>query len=558
MVKPRLIGLILFGVTLAVYISGLPSGITWNNTASDSGEFVAVVENFGVAHPPGYPTYTMIGKIFTSVLPVGELAYRLNVMSAVAAAGAATGLFVAGLYVMRIIAPNLSRGQLGTRLSKRRLSERVFGFDAPVLEVGPALVGAVGLAFAPLFWSQAIVTEVYALNALFLASVACLSLAWLAGVRNETKPSLAIPVGAALLTGVGLGNHLTMAALAVPLLVLMAWRVRWRATATRLAMVGALALGLTVYLYIPLAASADPPIVWSDPTTWAGFKWLVMGDIYQKYVFGVPPGQWMGRIVAWLELMMEQFYGVGLLLALLGAWRVWARDVMLGTALIAAFVVVTSYSVFYVTGDSFVFLIPSLLITGLWIGAGAHWVMANVVVTLLKPENDRLSAHRATVGLMTGVLILLIPGLVVLINYPAAGDLELDLTGDSEAVDYGKEVFENIEPNAVLMTGLTDGPIFSVWHERYVKRKDSDVSVIVYNFVQFDWYMESLRRRYPALIPEALPDRGPEILVAIIDQHLADRPVYFNFRQPYIIKNYEMEVIISRHNLMRVVRKLEG
>src|SRR6185436_5862821 len=75
----------LFGLTLLLYLLTLaPSVVT---LFDDSLEFQLVTYRLGIAHPTGYPLYTLLGKLFT-FLPIGNVAYRVNVMSAVF--GAAT------------------------------------------------------------------------------------------------------------------------------------------------------------------------------------------------------------------------------------------------------------------------------------------------------------------------------------------------------------------------------------------------------------------------------------------------------------------------------------
>jgi len=48
----------------------------------DSGELAAAVHTLGVAHPPGYPLYVLLGKLFSLQVPVGRPVYRLNLFSA--------------------------------------------------------------------------------------------------------------------------------------------------------------------------------------------------------------------------------------------------------------------------------------------------------------------------------------------------------------------------------------------------------------------------------------------------------------------------------------------
>ncbi|QLG69843.1 MAG: membrane protein, putative [Candidatus Woesebacteria bacterium] len=48
----------------------------------DTGEFQTIGYTFDISHPTGYPLYIILLKIFTSFLPIGNIAYRANLLSA--------------------------------------------------------------------------------------------------------------------------------------------------------------------------------------------------------------------------------------------------------------------------------------------------------------------------------------------------------------------------------------------------------------------------------------------------------------------------------------------
>ena len=97
-------------------------------------EIREVSHYLGIAHPPGYPLHTLLGKIF-SLVPLGSIAYRVHLLSAFFGALACSMLY---------------------------LSVRTAG-----LALAPALAGALALGFSAVFWSQSIIAEVYSLNAFF-------------------------------------------------------------------------------------------------------------------------------------------------------------------------------------------------------------------------------------------------------------------------------------------------------------------------------------------------------------------------------------------------------
>jgi hypothetical protein len=70
-------GISLFLLTFLVYLKTLAPGVF----GFDSAELATGVFTQGIVHPPGYPLYLLIGKLFT-FLPIRDVAYRLNLMSA--------------------------------------------------------------------------------------------------------------------------------------------------------------------------------------------------------------------------------------------------------------------------------------------------------------------------------------------------------------------------------------------------------------------------------------------------------------------------------------------
>src|SRR5207253_272577 len=76
-------------LTLACYLRTLAPTITWRHGGGDGGDLAAAVAAFGIAHPPGYPAYVLLGHLVAALPLGGDLAYRLNLLSAAGAALAA-------------------------------------------------------------------------------------------------------------------------------------------------------------------------------------------------------------------------------------------------------------------------------------------------------------------------------------------------------------------------------------------------------------------------------------------------------------------------------------
>ena len=135
---PFLVGVAIWAASLALYVSTLAPTLTWgwDGKAVDGGELLAAAKTLGIPHPPGYPTYTLLLRGFATLVPLGDFAYRGNLLSAVMASGAVLAVYWTTLSFCRALRP-----------------------EAPkLLATAGAALGSAVLATSPLFWSQATVT----------------------------------------------------------------------------------------------------------------------------------------------------------------------------------------------------------------------------------------------------------------------------------------------------------------------------------------------------------------------------------------------------------------
>jgi hypothetical protein len=101
--------------SLALYVrTAAPTVLT-----ADGGEFQFVPYMAGIAHPTGYPLYTMLGWLWSHVLPFGDVAYRMNLFSVWWAAAAVTLLYITAILFLRLISPSVQVFQGGPFTSVR-------------------------------------------------------------------------------------------------------------------------------------------------------------------------------------------------------------------------------------------------------------------------------------------------------------------------------------------------------------------------------------------------------------------------------------------------------
>ena len=86
----KLVGIILFLGIFQIYLNNMAPTVS----EGDSGEFITASHHLSIPHAPGYPLYTSVGKVFENLFPFGNIGYRINLVSAFCAAGAAVALFL--------------------------------------------------------------------------------------------------------------------------------------------------------------------------------------------------------------------------------------------------------------------------------------------------------------------------------------------------------------------------------------------------------------------------------------------------------------------------------
>jgi tetratricopeptide (TPR) repeat protein len=219
----------------------------------DSGELVAAVHTLGIPHPSGYPLYVLLGKLWTLLVPVGSIAYRMSLFSAFCAAGAVALLFLAA---------------------------RALGSARAA-----AVAAAVLFAASPSFWGEANVQRVYALNALFVALATLLAARWwsISGIRSVEDDDGGIHrrdrifVAVAFVCGVGAANHTFLGVWGLAFALFAASSEpallrRWKTLAG--AAVAAMA-GLSLYGFLLLRSRQEPRLDWGNPET-PGALWAVV------------------------------------------------------------------------------------------------------------------------------------------------------------------------------------------------------------------------------------------------------------------------------------------
>ena len=438
-------------LSLALYVPTLlPDVGTW-----DTAEFQAIGPVLGIAHPTGYPTYTLLAWLASVVLqPFGSEAYRADLLSALLVAGAAALLAVAAVQATR-------RWPLG-------------------------LVAGLAFAVTPIAWRLSTRADAHALHVFLAALLLVMLVAWRQRAEQADPGAGRWLVAAAVVFGLALGGH-ALTLLLTPgiaaYVLLAAPRILRRGWRLVLVCLGAAVLtAMAVYAYLPLRSAMDPPLDYADPQTWESFWYVVLGQQFQGSFGPLLP---LADLVAgvWDELVRN----LGLLALLLPA------GVLLGTVRHPRLVVLTGlwfvctwlFALGYPNASIERYFLVPLLAASLWLALAADIAWdALRGLAVVRPSGrraagpDRGRAH-GKVDASGEVLLasLLVVSLVAVMLAGVPGRYEdMDASDETFGREWLEATLTALEPQAAVISWWS----FStpLWYGRWVEGRRDDIVIV--------------------------------------------------------------------------------
>lgn len=325
-----------FLAPFAAYIATLLPGVGYHG---DTIQFQSIGKLLGIAHPPGYPGYALLNHLFTRLPLDGSIAYKANLMSAFFGAGAVFLLY----------------GIL-----------RVLTVRAPL-----ALLASLAFAFFEVFWSKAVVAEVYTLNVFYMAGVILLLFLW----RERGKDRYYL--GACLVYALSFGNHLTMITL-LPAFAFFVLATDWRVVLRRrnIALVLLfIALGASQYLYLFIRTSQGTVWLNTQVNSLNSFIHMVTAQSFRGYMFRYGLGETLTtRLPLYLAWVTVVVGWVGWGLAAVGVFSLWRHRRWSALCLLLGLLGNLVYTLPYDDGSGIngEFAIPTYLFLTVFLGMGAQ------------------------------------------------------------------------------------------------------------------------------------------------------------------------------------------
>ncbi len=468
-------------------------------TGEDSGELITAAYFFGVPHPPGYPSWTLLCGFWTHVFPFGPVAWRANVFSAICTA-------IAVVLVS--------------------YSLRLFKFSHVAAGCAAAAAG-----LTDSIWSQSVIAEVYALNLAFTGAL----LACFAHWHQHQRPRALF--FAALLFGLGMTNHhiLGFAALGCGLWALWVDPCLIR----RGRVIGPCALffitGLIPYVYLPWAARRDVPVKWGETTTISQIWEHVARGQYKGGIDEAPVPMTIGLITGRLDYavrwMSRQWTPVLIPFLLIGLVALRHRRVHRDLCSLVLLSLFACGPLYLASGGprldaqdqhvQEVFLLPLALISAIPLAAGLDWLINGIRTAGSTPRIASYSSRLA--GRIVGATVI---GILLVANGP-----HNNMRHYWFAQDHADNLLECMLPGAMIFPS-GDHDTFPLIYRTYVDNCRPDVLIAdKYGYIDLDLYRDMPNSPGKPRTPEER-DRIEEWLI-----RTSRRPVYYTVKKPSLVEN---------------------
>jgi hypothetical protein len=439
-------------LALGIYLrTMLPSTGFW-----DTGEAQTVPPTLSIFHPTGFPTYTMIGWLW-SQLPIGEVAWRMNLLSGVCVA------LASGFVVL--------------------VTGHLIGARDRALTGAAAGVAGAAFAFASEPWENATRADVHAMAILTVTAVLWLLLTWRAAERAGSPHAGRWLAAAAAVFGFGLGVHPIVGLLAPGIAVWLFvvdrgfWR-RWRLIGVCAAVV-LLGLGSFAYIWIRAISDPEPPLFYARPDTWERFRYLVLAEQFGSLFrdFREPLADLSQKWAGAERVLAAQFVAPGWLLVAIGAAIVAARSLATFGVLMIFVAGNVLYAVNFRDGDIDRYYMPTVAVLAPLLGvalAAIGTACAQAVAEVGRRLVSTLRARRVLASL-GGALVLglgaLLPAASLVTGYDAH-----DQSENRDADRWVASAHALLPPNAVVVSWWSYST--PLWHHRWVLGERPDLTII--------------------------------------------------------------------------------
>lgn len=444
----------------------------------DAGELATVQSTLGIAHPTGYPIFTILGYIFSMLpLPFTKI-FQLNLLAAV---WCALGIFFFIKSSQLLLTNTIMQNT--TPAKKKRFERIVSKIPNDILETSSAIApycAAIVLAFSKTFWAQSTSVEVYSLQIFLFMLIIFFTLK--AYYTAEQKIINWIYV--AITLAFGFSNHMTTLLVLPFIAVTFFQKEKFTAQSFKkifLMLAVFIPLLTLFYSFLPWRSSANPTINWGNPINWENFFRHVSGKQYQVWLFSSIDAA-KKQLSYFLEIFPLDSALVGFVFGLIGIFFSFKTSRKIFYAIAATFLFAVLYSINYDIVDIDSYFLLAFIMFSFFTAFG--FVKSFLY---LHEKFAKKNFSYQTLG-----LIALLP---LFVNFT-----EVNQNDVYTFEDYTRNILKFSETNSLLFTYQWDYLVSPAYYFQQVENYRKDVAVIDKELLRRSWYFNQLKRNHPDVI----------------------------------------------------------
>lgn len=419
----------------------------------DSPETTTVSYTLGIAHPPGYPLFTLAGKIFT-LIPVASQGFRMNIF-----AGFLSILVLLVTYFILIKNLQMIFEQKNTAF---------------------CLGGMLALAFSYIFWNLGTGAKggIYIFNLLFLS----LCTYYVFRLFNKFGHKYIYMIF--YIYGLSLSHHWPNSIVLAPVFLYFVYRHREKMkTGNWLLTAAFFAAGLTPYIYLPIRAMGNTAFKMGYPVGVKNFLGFIALLDYHALKEAAPDRYFFQMKAAVLFLIKN--YSAFVILALPGTYIIYkkSKKTFYYYTAVFLFTVVSVVVLFNKANRLLIWMIDNYLMPAAYIIL--FFIVTGAVFTMNKIQTEKKKIKYASAAVM-----------ILLLAFMAAVNFRKnDGSRDYVLYDYGHNILKTMEPGSFY---LPEGDYNSMplYYIRNIEHDGMDIGFEPIGFFAYPWAVRDFALKY--------------------------------------------------------------
>ncbi|HEX2866304.1 MAG TPA: DUF2723 domain-containing protein [Ignavibacteriales bacterium] len=482
----------------------------------DSGELAAVQALAGIAHPTGYPLFTMAGYLLLKVLFPFRTIFAANLLAALwCTLGVVFFMKSASFVLNNLSVFNTPSEKFRSKKEKKDKHHREAAHkvalhkketasnDASagageineVKKILSIILGALVLAFSKTFWMQSTSVEVYSLHIFLINLIIYFLLRAFAFDAAGRKHPFSGWIIFSLALALGFSNHMTTLLILPGAAYFYFQRHKYNVSDSykkiALMLLCFFPLLILIYAYLPIRAAENPVLNWGNPVDLERFLRHVSGKQYQVWLFS-SAGAARRQLELFITTLPGEFAIVSLLFVILGIYQAFGLAKKFSVFLVICFSFTVLYSINYDIVDISSYFLLAYISLSFFAVFGVLKVFS-----ILKSAGENpyvMPASLAALFIMLQIYFNL---------------KDVNRSGVYTFEDYTKSVIESTEKNSIIFSYEWDYLIAPAYYLQKVENFRKDAVIIDKELLRRSWYYNQLERNHPVIASRLKPFSEP-------------------------------------------------